>query len=202
MNKKQLEIYLSKLETVKNKNINLEQYQIEGDLAAEFLLSALNDVKGKIIADFGCGNGILGIGALILGAKFVYFVDIDKNSLVIAQENCKGFNNTKFINCDVIEFNKKVDTVIMNPPFGVQQRKADKNFLLKAFEMSENIYSMHKIESENFIYKICKDHNFKVLKIIEKTFLIKKTYHFHKNKIYSVNILLLHLQKNNKKIFK
>jgi ribosomal protein L11 methyltransferase len=33
--------------------------------------------ENKIIADIGCGSGILAIGAILLGAKKVYAVDID-----------------------------------------------------------------------------------------------------------------------------
>src|SRR3989339_765880 len=102
MNKKQLEISLSKLDSLCNKNIKLEQYQLEGNLAAEFLLFALEDIKGKVVADFGCGNGILGIGCLLLGAKKVYFVDLDKNALNIARENFKKMklSNGIFANKD------------------------------------------------------------------------------------------------------
>src|SRR3989344_7088742 len=151
MNKKQIEIYLSKLSNIEDKNISLEQYQIEGDLAAEFLLFVYEGINCKIVADLGCGNGILGIGALLLGAKKVYFIDIDNKSIDIAMKNCEKIDNAEFLNIDVNKFNTRVDTVVMNPPFGVQNRKADKNFLLKAFEITENIYSIHKIGSEKFI---------------------------------------------------
>jgi len=195
MNKKQLEISLSKLDSLCNKNIKLEQYQLEGNLAAEFLLFALEDIKGKVVADFGCGNGILGIGCLLLGAKKVYFVDLDKNSIEITKKNSEDFTNIKFYNCDVEEFNKKVDTVVMNPPFGVQERKADKKFLEKAFEISDNIYSIHKIESEKFIEKIALENNFKVLDVIKTKFLIKKSYSFHKKEKYYVEIGIWKLKK-------
>ncbi len=33
--------------------------------------------KGKSVLDLGCGSGILGIGAGLLGADDVTFVDID-----------------------------------------------------------------------------------------------------------------------------
>lgn len=39
------------------------------------------------ILDMGCGSGILGIAALLLGAKDVTAVDIDENSVRIAREN-------------------------------------------------------------------------------------------------------------------
>ena len=76
MDKKELSILLSKLIEQENLKIDLEQYQTESELAGEILWKAFlnNDIKNKIIADFGCGNGIFGIGALLLGAKKVYFL--------------------------------------------------------------------------------------------------------------------------------
>ncbi len=42
---------------------------------------------GDTVLDVGCGSGILGIGALLLGAKSVTAVDIDLNSVATAKEN-------------------------------------------------------------------------------------------------------------------
>ena len=39
------------------------------------------------VLDMGCGSGILGIGASLLGAEFITAVDIDENSARIAGEN-------------------------------------------------------------------------------------------------------------------
>jgi ribosomal protein L11 methyltransferase len=41
----------------------------------------------QIIADIGCGSGILAIGALLVGAKTAYAVDIDPLCLRATQEN-------------------------------------------------------------------------------------------------------------------
>ncbi len=46
-------------------------------------------VEDKNILDMGCGSGILGIGASMLGAKSVVAVDIEENSARIATENAK-----------------------------------------------------------------------------------------------------------------
>jgi len=198
MNKKQLAIQLSKLDTLKNLKVNLEQYQTESELAAELVWKAFMDgnIKNKTVADFGCGNGILGIAALILQAKKVYFVDKDKEAIQTCKKNTQKYINTEFLNLEINNFNKKVDTVLMNPPFGVQNRKADKEFLIKAFETAENIYSMHKIESEKFIEKICEENNFTVLEIMEKEFTIKKIYKFHTKEKHQVKIAVWHLTKN------
>lgn len=43
--------------------------------------------KGANILDMGCGSGILGIGAYLLGAKRVLAVDIDENAVIITRKN-------------------------------------------------------------------------------------------------------------------
>ncbi len=197
MNKKQLGIKLSRLKTLDNLDVNLEQYQLDGDFAAEILWTAYQngDIKGKIAADLGCGNGILGIGALILGAKFVYFLDLDKNALKVCRENLEAFDNFKIVNADVYEFDFDADTVIMNPPFGVQKRKADKIFLETAIKCADKIYSIHKIESAGFIEKLCSEKGFAVLDIIKRKFIIKKTYDFHTKKKHLVDVGLWVLER-------
>ncbi len=42
---------------------------------------------GENVLDMGCGSGILGIAAMLLGAKSVTAVDVDENSVRIAGEN-------------------------------------------------------------------------------------------------------------------
>ena len=44
-------------------------------------------LEGVSVLDMGCGSGILGIGALLLGASDVLAVDIDKNAVDIAVKN-------------------------------------------------------------------------------------------------------------------
>ena len=50
------------------------------------------DISGKNVLDMGCGSGILGIGASMLGAKSITAVDIEENSARIATENAKKNN--------------------------------------------------------------------------------------------------------------
>lgn len=199
MNKKQLAIKLSKLKLLSKLDISLEQYQIDGNLAADLLWVAYQngDIKNKVVADLGCGNGMLGIGALLLGAKFAYFLDLDINALKICKPNLEnlGSGKVKLINSDVADFNFKVDTVVMNPPFGVQKRKADKIFLETAMGYAKKVYSIHKIESKNFIGQLCKENNFRVLDILEKKFIINRTYKFHIKNKYSFNVGIWILEK-------
>jgi ribosomal protein L11 methyltransferase len=45
------------------------------------------DVEGKAILDVGCGSGVLSIGAMLLGAKEVFAVDIDPLAIEVTKEN-------------------------------------------------------------------------------------------------------------------
>ncbi len=197
MNKKQLAILLSQLKTFKTQDISLEQYPTECEIAAESLWFAYmqSDIKNKIIADLGCGNGIFGIGSLILGAKQVIFLDIDKEILEIAHENLKFIEkklNKKFdaifINKHVKDFHKKVDIIIQNPPFGVKNTHADKLFLLISMENSNKIYSFHKIESQNFIEQLSQENGFKAKKVMIFNFPLKKTLFFHTKRVHYVKV--------------
>jgi ribosomal protein L11 methyltransferase len=45
------------------------------------------DLKGKTVLDYGCGSGILGIAALLLGAEKAVCVDIDPQALTATRDN-------------------------------------------------------------------------------------------------------------------
>lgn len=47
------------------------------------------DLKGKRILDVGCGSGILGLSALLLGASYAELVDIDSQATDIARHNAE-----------------------------------------------------------------------------------------------------------------
>lgn len=46
-------------------------------------------LSDKIVLDYGCGSGILGVAALLLGAKQVLAVDIDPQALLATHQNAK-----------------------------------------------------------------------------------------------------------------
>lgn len=45
------------------------------------------DLTEKIVIDYGCGSGILGVGALLLGAQQVLAVDIDPQAILATRQN-------------------------------------------------------------------------------------------------------------------
>jgi len=174
LTKKRLAIKLSKLKNPEKFNLSLEQYVTPSEIAADILWIAKEDIINKTVCDIGCGNGIFCVGAALLGSKQVFGIDIDEGVLSIAKKNAEGLNIT-LICCDVSEFNNKVDTVIMNPPF-----MNDKTFLIKAFNTGRVIYSLHRKGTERFIKSLSDDYCFDCELLKNYDFLIPNIYPHHK----------------------
>lgn len=151
-----LERALAKIKPHTTPSAYLEQYTITPEVAAELLFIAAyvnDDIIDKTIVDLGCGTGRLAIGSALLGAKRVVGVDIDKDALDIASESAKILGvkkKTQWITADINAIRGTFDTVVQNPPFGVQKRKADRKFLVKALKISRRIYSLHKSSEEYY----------------------------------------------------
>ncbi len=145
-----LELALSKIQPYSKPAPDLEQYTISADIAATMLYIAAyshGNIVNKRIADLGCGTGRLAIGAALLGAKEVVGVDIDRNAVEAASESAEKFDlseKTQWIIADIDSVHGHFDTVLQNPPFGVQKRGADRKFVVKALELSNVVYSLHK----------------------------------------------------------
>ena len=52
------------------------------------------------MVDFGCGSGILGVAAMILGAKHLMGIDIDPQAILASNENTERNN----VSMDSVEF--------------------------------------------------------------------------------------------------
>ena len=101
MKLRELVSHLERCATWKKPNVELEQYPTPHDIAAHMLLAA--EAEGdlgedKLVADLGCGGGILGIGAACLGADHVLLVDIDPKALEVAAENVEELE----VPCDLL----------------------------------------------------------------------------------------------------
>ncbi|MBU0471576.1 MAG: METTL5 family protein [Nanoarchaeota archaeon] len=192
MTKKELAISLSKLELFSNPDFMSEQYPTDSEIAAEILWMAYinKDVENKVIADLGAGTGILGIGCLLLGAKKVYFVERDKKAIENLKRNLKLLDNKNYeiINEDILLFDKKVDLVIQNPPFGTKEKHADIKFLEKAMELSNKIYTFHKTETREYVQKYFEQEGFKNTQYWEFNFPLKKTMKQHKKKVEKIRV--------------
>jgi putative methylase len=210
LNKKQLEIILSKLKESNLPKPSLEQYTIPSSLAAEILNLAYlhGDIKNKTVFDLGCGSCRLSIGALLFGAKEIVGVDIDRDMLDVAEENIVNLNSLssefkikgsiKLICDDIKNFSDKCDTVIQNPPFGIQSLHADRIFLEKALECGKRIYSLHKDgyeKTQKFLTNFIENKGGKIEQIIPYKFSIPHMFRFHKKPRFTYNVDLYVIRK-------
>jgi len=75
-----------------------------------------NNLKDYHVVDYGCGSGILGIAAILLGAKSVLAVDNDPQSIKISNENAETnlVNHKLIAQHDNKEIGLQADLVIAN----------------------------------------------------------------------------------------
>lgn len=196
MKQKDLEIFLTQLDSFVKPKLYLEQYQTPPRIIAMILwrASQLGDIKGKSIGDFCCGTGLFGIGAKMLGAKEVSGIEIDKDVIKIAEKNAKKAEiEISFINKDIRELKKSFDTVFMNAPFGIQGPVKDQEFLSAALNMSKVVYSIHLYQKKNveFLTKFISEQGREVIEIIKAQFEIPKSYDFHKRKYHIIEVAIL-----------
>jgi putative methylase len=144
-----LERFLYQVPPHPSPKASLEQYSVSEAVAATMLYLAAytnDDIAGKAVLDLGCGTGRLALGAAFLGVRSVVGVDIDKvavRSAWISSAKLGLRGRVQLVVADINVVAGKFDTVLQNPPFGVQKRAADRKFLEKALEVGGKVYSLH-----------------------------------------------------------
>ncbi len=122
------------------------------------------DLKDKIVIDYGCGSGILGVAALLLGAKKVYATDIDPQAVLATKQNAElnGVLDNLYVGLPE-EFNatfkdQKADALVANilagPLMSLAEEfstlvKSEADFAL-AGVIEEQVADVSKVYSEFF----------------------------------------------------
>jgi putative methylase len=197
-----LERALQQVEPHPSPNAFLEQYTIQVDVASEFLFLAAytnDDIIGKTVVDLGCGSGRLATGAVLLGAREAVGVDIDRSAVKKARESAERLSlasRLSWIAGDIDVLRGRFNTVLQNPPFGVQRRSADRRFLLKAMELAPRVYSLHKTGEANraFIKRFIEANGGKVTSIFQMRFNIPRMFKFHTERRHEVDVDLYRIE--------
>ena len=172
--------------------IGLEQYTIPASIAADILFHAAfvyRDIAGKAVGDLGTGTGRLAIGAALLGARQTVAVDIDPLAISVARENAEVAKvEIEWIVGDLDAVHGRLDTVIMNPPFGTKRRHLDKVFLRKAVKTGRIVYSIHKSATREHILSYLKRRGCAVHAIHEYTLDLPKMFEHHRKRRYPVKV--------------
>lgn len=135
--------------------------------------------KDTVLADLGCGSGILSIVALLLGAKSAFAVDIDANAIKTAYENAafNGIDKTNYYvtsgnvvtdkalqdeigygKYDIVVANIIADVIVAISPAVSKQLKADGVFIASGI-IKDRLQDVYDALEENGFSVI--DTNFK-----------------------------------------
>ncbi len=186
----------------------LESYPTPANIAAAILFSAEmdhDDIDGKDVCDFGCGDGIFAHGAALLGASRVIGIDLDSKALSVAQKNSSVHGtegSTSFVLADVasLVLREPIDTLFQNPPFGVRKRGADVEFLRKAISIARVIYSIHLAgpdgKNRAFLREKIEELGGSVTQIETFQFPIKAIYDRHTKPKHLINVDLYRILSN------
>ena len=168
-----------------------------------------NDIKNRLIFDLGTGTGRLSIASAFLKASAVLSVDIDWSALRILKKNVSELEidsvilpicaDIKFFEISrlMIPSTMKI-TTIMNPPFGVQKRTADRIFLEKAFSFSDVVYSIHLAGKKNheFISNFVKKLSWNISYYFPFNMILEKSFKFHTKKTKRIEVKIYRFVKN------
>ncbi|XP_051877605.1 rRNA N6-adenosine-methyltransferase METTL5 isoform X1 [Pristis pectinata] len=200
MKLKELESSLQRVEGFERPKLLLEQYPTSPHIAARMLYTihtTFDDIENKLVADLGCGCGVLSIGAAMLNAGLCLGVDIDEDALNIFYRNAEEFElaNVDMVQYDICskstdKLSKKFDTIIMNPPFGTKHNKGmDMIFLKSALDMARTaVYSLHKTATRDHIKKKADEWKIKMEVIAELRYDLPASYKFHKRKSIDIEV--------------
>jgi len=206
ISKKEFIFRIQNTETFIDPKVELEQYSIDASCAVDIIYIAgfeFNDINQKIIVDLGAGTGRLSIASTFFKPAYVLSVDIDLSALFILKKNIKKLQleNIIFPICTDVKYfeiskflllkNSQI-TTIMNPPFGVKKRTADRIFLERAFTFSNIVYSIHLANKgvHNFISNFIRKYNWKIDYVLPFNMILERSFQFHEQKKKKINVNL------------
>jgi putative methylase len=200
--KRDLERVLAEIEVHPMPKAYLEQYTTSSEVAAETLHLATyvyKDIVGKTVVDLGCGTGRLAIGAALLGAKEIFGVDVDRVAVRMARKNAKRMDvkdKVSWIVAEIDVISGTFDTILQNPPFGVQRRRADRSFIEKALELGSIVYSFHKSGESNreFIKRFIEGHGGRITNIFPMKMEIPRMFEFHTKRRRNIEVDLYRVE--------
>lgn len=103
-------------------------------------------------------------------------MNFQKETVFLHQTDSAFWNNIE-------ESDQKLEKIcIMNPPFGVHKKGADRAFLKLAMKISDVIYSIHLSSKKNreFLRRFIKKNGWKIETMHSQKLVIKGQYKFHK----------------------
>jgi len=209
--KKDLISMIQSTASFSNPKIDLEQYCIDAISAVDIVYFAgfeFNDIYDSLIIDLGTGTGRLSLASNFFNPVKVIGIDLDWQAIQIFKKNIsalKLYNNVYPICMNVSDFSLNKDflfpevqvTTIMNPPFGVQRKAADRAFLTSAFAFSDVIYSIHLDHQEvfKFISNFVNKNGWEISYSFPFQMRLERSFPFHSKKMKEINVRIYRIIK-------
>lgn len=197
---------IQKTEPFSDPQVELEQYTIDAKCAVDIAYIAgveFDDIREHFIFDFGTGTGRLSLASAFFNPHKIVSIDIDCSALRRLRLNALSLNLWDKIDPICTEISKfepnlgflkqKINiTTIMNPPFGVQRKRADRSFLKKSFSLSDVIYSIHLNNEKvtKFISKFANEHQWRIDFIFPFNMVLEHSFWFHTQKKKNIDVNL------------
>ncbi|MDY6776647.1 MAG: METTL5 family protein [Candidatus Nanohaloarchaea archaeon] len=209
MDSTELKILLSHLEEADEREAGLEQYRTPPRIAADLLnrVELQENLEGKSVADLGCGEGSLALGAAVLGAESLG-IDVDGSMVEAARRNRELLEeelgreiHAEFEKSGVREFDGEADVVVMNPPFGMRREDENLAFLDTAFRTSPVVYALLHSPEENtgetrgFVSGYADDHGFESGVLETYRFPLPRSFEFHGSERKHINVDLYRFER-------
>ncbi len=196
-----LEIIISSTPKFPNPRVELEQYMTPPRIAAALTVWAfhLGDIFEMDVYDLCAGTGIFSRAALHLGARRVISIEIDHEVLYVGKKHIdqEGFENWFPILSDVLSFQgKPADTVLMNPPFGMQSKYRDVEFLNSALRLGNIVYSLHwhSEKNEKYLRAWVENQGARVTDSLVFDYELPKQFAFHKKSKKITRLVVLRIE--------
>ena len=202
MRKADLETRLAAIPRHPSPKPELEQYRTPSEVATGLLWLAAEDgaIRDRNALDLGCGTGVFAIGAALLGARLAAGVDVDPESVRLAQEAARSAGVTErtwFVASDIAAWHADpgaFDTVVMNPPFGAQaaNRHADRLFLTRAVEAVRDrkgtVWFLAQERTEGFLLAFSKELGVRLERVATWDYPLEAQFGFHEREAKVVKV--------------
>ncbi len=194
---------LSELEPFPEQDPTLEQVATPPEWGARLLWDAhaRGDITGKSVLDIGCGTGILAIGAALLGAGSVTGIDGDERALKVAKSNAQRTQVSVDWKLGRIPETpiEPAETIVMNPPFGVQKHGAIVPFLqvaVSALKKGGGMYFFAGPGSQRLIERNVLPHSIRLEEHSRSTWRFPPVFAFHTERAAELQVDRWILRKN------
>lgn len=185
---------------------DLEQYTTPAEIALAMASWAREAgiLEGSSVADLGAGTCRIAAAALLLGARTAVAVDVDERlaQACLAAADRLGLNGRISYIIGYISGSAGplrpglVDIVMMNPPFGVWRRGADREFLeYSMYLRPKAIIAVVKSGNLEFHQRLSHDRGYRLKLIGVYDFPIPASMPHHRSRIRRVKVDVIELSR-------